>query len=79
MLEQLLVNQPWHPLRALREAANVSQAQLAKATGLSCTRISLIENCLGQPLSGAEEKQLKDAIVAIIEGRRRAVLSEVSR
>jgi transcriptional regulator with XRE-family HTH domain len=59
----------------LRERANVSQAELARATGLSCTRISLAENFLAK-LSTTEEKQIKESLVAIAKARTEALLSE---
>jgi transcriptional regulator with XRE-family HTH domain len=40
MLEMLKLGTR-HRLRELRERANVSQAELSKRTGLSCTKISL--------------------------------------
>ena len=71
------VNTCPHPLRNLREQLGISQAELSKRTGLSCTKISLAENFLG-PLTPAEESMLKQAIVAITKERERLVLSEVS-
>jgi transcriptional regulator with XRE-family HTH domain len=64
-----------HPLRELRERANLSQQELAKACGLSTTKISLAENFFVS-LTGAEEKRLKESIVAITKARAQAVLSE---
>lgn len=78
MLE-MLSQHARHPLRELREAAGVSQAALAKMTGISTTRISLAENFLGQPLREPEEKALKDAIIRIVEGRWRAISDGTTR
>jgi DNA-binding XRE family transcriptional regulator len=64
-----------HPLRELRERANVSQAELARATGLSCTKISLAENFFAK-LTPAEEKEIKETIVSLTKARAQAVLSE---
>jgi hypothetical protein len=78
MLEIFSGSRARHPLRDLREQANLSQMELSKATGLSCSRISLAENGLG-PLTAAEEKKLKGAIVSLTNERRRAGLSEVRK
>jgi hypothetical protein len=52
--------------------------ELSKATGLSCSRISLAENGLG-PLTKAEEKKLRGAIVSLATERQCAVLSEARK
>ena len=77
MLE-MLANRPRHPLRELRDAGNVTAKELSKATGLSCTRISLCENGL-EKFTPDEEKRLRAAIVTITKDRSRAVLSEARR
>lgn len=78
MLE-MLAGGPRHPLRTLRESVGISQAAIAKATGLSTTKISMSENYLGNPFTAAEEKKIKEAIVEITKKRQRVVLSEVSK
>jgi predicted transcriptional regulator len=78
MLEQLLSNRSRHALCELRERANVSQKEISKATGLSCSKISLCENGLGE-FSESEQKKIRSAIVEITRARQRAVLSEARR
>ena len=79
MLIDMLSGGPRHPIQELREKAGITQAQLSKLTGLTCSRISLAENYLGKPLSESEEKKLRDAIVNITESRRSVVLREAGR
>jgi predicted transcriptional regulator len=78
MLESLLGGRSRHALCELRERANVSQKEISKLTGLSCSKISLCENGLAE-FTEAEQKKIRSAIVEITNERRRAVLSEARR
>jgi DNA-binding XRE family transcriptional regulator len=75
MLE-MFANRVRHPLRELREKADVSQAQIAKLTGLSCTKISMAENYMGIPFTESEEKKIREAVKEITRARHTAVLNE---
>lgn len=78
MLEMFFSSRTSSPLRDLREQANITQAEIAKMTGLSRTKISMFENGFA-PLTAPEEKKFKEAIVALTNERQRVVLKEARK
>lgn len=79
MLDMFFHGHRRHPLRELRERANVTQMDLAKLTGIGASRISMAENLIVE-LSPSEEKKIKASIASLVKQRQRSdrtLLTEV--
>lgn len=63
----------FEPLKQLREKSGLSQADIARRTGLSTNKISLSENGLSS-LSRAEEESVRKAILEATNEKAAAVL-----
>jgi transcriptional regulator with XRE-family HTH domain len=62
------MKQSEHPLKTLREGADLTQAEIAQLTGISTTRISLAENHLAT-FTDEQTQKIRNAIVEAVRDR----------